>query len=84
MILIKILIIFMEEVFGKKKSFADFYNSPGFKGSKYQSRRRQTEIDAKNKVHSPSPTFNCIGPNVSSIFCCATFTISSNEFLFVL
>ncbi len=46
----------------KKKSFADFYNSPGFKGSKYQSRRRQTEIDAKNKVHSPSPTFNCVGP----------------------
>ena len=46
----------------KKKPFADYYNSPSFKGKKYQSRRRQTEIDAKNKIHSPSPTFNCVGP----------------------
>ena len=45
-----------------KIPFADYYNSPGFKGNKYQSRRRQTEIDAKNKIYSPSPTFNCIGP----------------------
>ena len=46
----------------QKKPYADYYNSPGFKGSKYKSRRRQTEIDAKNKIHAPSPTFNCVGP----------------------
>ncbi len=46
----------------KTKPFADYYISPGFKGNKYQSRRRQTEIDARKKVYSPSPTFNCVGP----------------------
>ena len=39
-----------------------FFNAPGLKGKLYSSRRRLTEICAKNRIHSPSPTFNCVGP----------------------
>ena len=42
--------------------YSNFYNAPGIKGTYYKSRRRITEIDAKEKTHSPSPTFNCVGP----------------------
>ena len=45
-----------------KKIYQEYYNAPGLKGVYYESRRRKTEILAKNKVHSPSPTFNCVGP----------------------
>jgi hypothetical protein len=44
------------------KPYCDFYNAPNLKGKFYKSRRRQTELYAKNKIHSPSPTFNCVGP----------------------
>ena len=44
------------------KPFADFYNSPKLKGPLFKSRRRVTEIYAKEKICSPSPTFNCVGP----------------------
>ena len=42
--------------------YSNYYNSPNLKGTLYKSRRRFTEIEAKNKIHSPSPTFNCVGP----------------------
>ena len=45
-----------------KKPYCYFYNAPKSKGKLYISRRRVTEIHAKNKIHSPSPTFNCVGP----------------------
>ena len=39
-----------------------YYNAPsGRKGSRFQSRRRQTEEVAR-AVKAPSPTFNCVGP----------------------
>jgi len=39
-----------------------YYNAPaGRKGTRFQSRRRQTEEAAKS-VKAPSPTFNCVGP----------------------
>ena len=41
---------------------SNFFNAPNLKGIFYKSRRRYTEIHAKNKIHSPSPTFNCVGP----------------------
>ena len=46
----------------RKSTYLNFYNAPGLKGTYYKSRRRITEIYAKEKVHSPSPTFNCVGP----------------------
>ena len=46
----------------RNSPYLRFYNAPGLKGSYYKSRRRITEIYAKEKVHSPSPTFNCVGP----------------------
>ena len=45
-----------------KKPYSEFYNAPKLKGKLYCTRRRLTEIHAKNKLHSPSPTFNCVGP----------------------
>jgi hypothetical protein len=45
-----------------KEPYSNYYNSPISKGTLYKSRRRFTEIEAKNKIHSPSPTFNCVGP----------------------
>ena len=45
-----------------KEPYSKYYNSPNLKGTLYKSRRRYTEIEAKNKIHSPSPTFNCVGP----------------------
>ena len=45
-----------------QKPYCYFYNAPKSKGKLYITRRRITEIDAKNKKHSPSPTFNCVGP----------------------
>ena len=45
-----------------KEPYLNYYNSPNSKGTLYKSRRRFTEIEAKNKIHSPSPTFNCVGP----------------------
>ena len=45
-----------------KKHYSDFYNAPKSKGKLYATRRRLTEIHAKNKIHSPSPAFNCVGP----------------------
>ena len=45
-----------------KEPYSNYYNSPNLKGTLYKSRRRFTEINAKNKIHSPSPTFNCVGP----------------------
>ena len=45
-----------------KEPYSNYYNSPNSKGRLYKSRRRFTEIEAKNKIHSPSPTFNCVGP----------------------
>ena len=45
-----------------KEPYSNYYNSPNLKGKLYKSRRRFTEIEAKNKIHSPSPTFNCVGP----------------------
>ena len=45
-----------------KEPYSNYYNSPNSKGTLYKSRRRFTEIEAKNKIHSPSPTFNCVGP----------------------
>ena len=45
-----------------KEPYSNYYNSPNPKGRLYKSRRRFTEIEAKNKIHSPSPTFNCVGP----------------------
>jgi len=45
-----------------EEPYSNYYNSPNIKGTLYKSRRRFTEIEAKNKIHSPSPTFNCVGP----------------------
>jgi hypothetical protein len=45
-----------------KSPYLKYYNAPGLKGVYYKSRRRITEIYAKKKVYSPSPTFNCVGP----------------------
>ncbi len=45
-----------------KKPYLNFYNAPNLKGKLYISRRRLTEIHSKNKIYSPSPTFNCVGP----------------------
>ena len=45
----------------KKKSISEYYNSPIKRGVKFKSRRRITEIYAK-QICSPSPTFNCVGP----------------------
>ena len=45
-----------------KKPYRYFYNSPNSKGNFYISRRRLTEVHSKNKIHSPSPPFNCVGP----------------------
>ena len=45
-----------------KYPYLKFYNAPGLKGINYKSRKRTTEIYAKEKNHSPSPTFNCVGP----------------------
>ena len=44
------------------KTFSNFFNSPKLKGLFFSSRRRSTEVIAKKKIHSPSPTFNCVGP----------------------
>ncbi len=44
------------------KTYGKFFNSPKLKGSHFSSRRRYTEIIAKKKILSPSPTFNCVGP----------------------
>ena len=44
------------------KTYGKFFNSPKLKGSHFASRRRCTEIFAKKKILSPSPTFNCVGP----------------------
>ena len=44
------------------KPYSSFFNAPNLKGIFYNSRMRHTEIHAKNKIHSPSPTFNCVGP----------------------
>ncbi len=44
------------------KTYGKFFNSPKLKGSLFSSRRRYTEILAKKKILSPSPTFNCVGP----------------------
>ncbi|MDC3311689.1 hypothetical protein OAW28_03440 [Alphaproteobacteria bacterium] len=41
--------------------FSAYYNSPGNKGSLFSSRRRETELVAR-QIKSPSPTFNCVGP----------------------
>ena len=46
----------------KKKPYLNFYNAPNSRGNLYTSRRRLTEVYSKNKIHSPSPTFNCVGP----------------------
>ena len=45
-----------------EKLHSNFYNAPKLKGKHYASRRRLTEVYAKNKIYSPSPTFNCVGP----------------------
>lgn len=45
-----------------QEPYLNFYNAPNLKGVLYKNRRRLTEIYAKNKIHSPSPTFNCVGP----------------------
>jgi hypothetical protein len=45
-----------------EEPYSNYYNAPNLKGTLYKSRRRFTEIEAKNKIHSPSPTFNCVGP----------------------
>ena len=45
-----------------KKPYSKFYNAPKLKGECFASRRRLTEIYAKNKIYSPSSTFNCVGP----------------------
>ena len=45
-----------------REPYSRFYNAPKSKGKLYASRRRLTEIYAKNKIYSPSPTFNCVGP----------------------
>ena len=45
-----------------KDPYKNFYNAPSSKGILYSSRRRLTEIHAKAMIHSPSPTFNCVGP----------------------
>ena len=44
------------------KTYGKFFNSPKVRGSLYFGRRRFTEIVAKKNIHSPSPTFNCVGP----------------------
>ena len=44
------------------KTYSNFFNSPKMKGLFFSSRRRYTEIVAKKKIYSPSPTFNCVGP----------------------
>ncbi len=46
----------------ENKTYGKFFNSPKIKGSLYSSRRRCTERVAKKNTHSPSPTFNCVGP----------------------
>ena len=56
--------------------YLNFYNAPGLKGTHYKSRRRITEVRAKEKVHSPSPTFNCVGPGAVG-----TGTLSGMRFL---
>jgi len=45
-----------------KQPYSFFFNAPNLKGVLYKNRRRHTEINAKNKMHSPSPVFNCVGP----------------------
>ena len=45
-----------------KIPYCNYYNAPKSKGKFYTSRRRLTEIHSKNNIHSPSPTFNCVGP----------------------
>ena len=44
------------------KTYSGFFNSPKVKGLFFKSRRRHTETFAKEKIYSPSPTFNCVGP----------------------
>ena len=44
------------------KIYSNFFNYPKVKGLFFSSRRRHTEKVAKEKSHSPSPTFNCVGP----------------------
>ena len=44
------------------KTYGKFFNAPKLRGSHFSSRRRCTEIIAKQKILSPSPTFNCVGP----------------------
>ena len=45
-----------------KEPYSNYYKSPNLKGTLYKSRRRFTEIEAKNKIHSPSTTLNGVGP----------------------
>ncbi len=45
-----------------QEPYSNFFNAPNLKGIFYKGRRRHTEIHAKIKIHSPSPTFNCVGP----------------------
>ncbi|MDA7693082.1 hypothetical protein N8801_02005 [Alphaproteobacteria bacterium] len=63
----------------KKNPFSQYYNAPRLKGTYYQSRRRKTEIHAKNKIHSPSPSFNCVGPGAVG-----TGSLSGMRFLHIL
>ena len=46
----------------EKNPYASYYNSHLSKGINYQSRKRITEVYARNKFYAPSPTFNCVGP----------------------
>ena len=46
----------------ENKTYGKFFNSPKDKGPLFLSRRRCTERVASKKIHSPSPTFNCVGP----------------------
>ena len=46
----------------ENKTYGKFFNSPKVRGSLFSSRRRCTERVARKKLHSPSPTFNCVGP----------------------
>lgn len=43
------------------KEFSEFYNAPRRKGKNFTSRKRLTEIYAKN-ICTPSSAFNCVGP----------------------
>ena len=45
------------------------------KGVFFSSRRRQTEIISKKKIHSPSATFNCVGPGAVGTGTLAGFRI---------